>query len=221
MIAWNIYQWNCQTYWLIHFWRHECSLTENILSMLKYSRLFSIWYADLSYFCLQYTTAHEFYFQSSAMALGSNGHMQMRSFCVLPNSFFGLYVIDRISSFPLMISIGMAAVARSEAHSTSRLSIYLFLNHSKLSTFHFLHIPNWAHSIFCTFWFFCIFHFWTFLFPANSIFCTFHFLHIPNWPNSKLSTFHFCMLRLPGKKAHDYYTLFLWDINEQKNCQSF
>ena len=128
-----------------------------------------IWYADLSYFCLQYTTAHEFYFQSSAMALGSNGHMQMRSFCVLPNSFFGLYVIDRISSFPLMISIGMAAVARSEAHSTSRLSIYLFLNHSKLSTFHFLHIPN--------------------------------------WPNSKLSTFHFCMLRLPGKKAHDYWTL--------------
>ena len=87
---------------------------------------FSVCYADLSYICLQYT-AHEFYFQSSAMALGSNGHMQMRSFCVLPNSFFGLYVIDRISSFPLMISIGMAAVARSEAHSTSRLSFYLFL----------------------------------------------------------------------------------------------
>ena len=39
VLRWN--QWNCQTYWLIHFWRHECSLTENILSMLKYSRLFS------------------------------------------------------------------------------------------------------------------------------------------------------------------------------------
>ena len=62
---------------LIIFWIHECSLitynssliSENILAMLKYSRLFSIWYADLSYFCLQYT-AHGFYFQSSAMALG-------------------------------------------------------------------------------------------------------------------------------------------------------
>jgi hypothetical protein len=94
---------------------------------------FSVWYADLSYFCLQYT-AHEFYFQSSAMALGSNGHMQMRSFCMLPNSFFGLYVIDRISSFPLMISIGMAAVARSKLHSALRHFLYL-TSHSILYTF--------------------------------------------------------------------------------------
>ena len=101
-----------------------------------------IWYADLSYFCLQYTTAHEFYFQSSAMALGSNGHMQMRSFCVLPNSFFGLYVIDRISSFPLMISIGMAAVARSEVHSA--FTIFFFL-------FHFLHIATFVNFKLITF----------------------------------------------------------------------
>ena len=52
-------------------------------------------------------------------AVGSNGHMQMRSLCMLPNSFFGLYVIDRISSFPLMISIGMAAVATTTLHSTA------------------------------------------------------------------------------------------------------
>ena len=52
--------------------------------------------------------------------------MQMRSFCMLPNSFFGLYVIDRISSFPLMISIGMAAVARSEVHSAFTIYIFLF-----------------------------------------------------------------------------------------------
>ena len=110
---------------------------------------FSVCYADLSYICLQYT-AHEFYFQSSAMALGSNGHMQMRSFCVLPNSFFGLYVIDRISSFPLMISIGMAAVARSEVHSAFTVFFFFvpFSAHCNFCKFQVDHIPNWAYSIF-------------------------------------------------------------------------
>ena len=101
-----------KTWMHFYYWKDMTITFYPCLNILD----FSVRYADLSYICLQYT-AHEFYFQSSAMALGSNGHMQMRSFCMLPNSFFGLYVIDRISSFPLMISIGMAAVARSDVHS--------------------------------------------------------------------------------------------------------